>query len=99
MLSEETAVGKYPGEAVRVMRRILNETEEHFESLDFSPTSNTEDVVCYAADMLAVQSGADAIVVPTKSGFSAHMISRFRPEIPILALTPSEEVRRRLSLS
>ncbi len=98
MLSEETAVGKFPVESVKVMRRILDETEEHFEAAEFSPTTNTEDVVCHAADMLAIQSGAEALVVPTQSGFSAQMISRFRPAIPIIALTPSEEVRRRLSL-
>lgn len=99
MLSEETAVGKHPRETVRVMRRILDETEKYFEAAEFNPTSDTKDMICHAADMLAVRSGAAAIVVPTRSGFTARMVSRFRPAIPIIALTPSDEVRRRLSLS
>ncbi len=98
MLSEETAVGRYPVEAVRVMDRILAEAEPMLVPRRDEPGPDTADAIAHAAVQLAERVGAAAIVVPTSSGFTARKIASYRPRIPILVLTNSEVVRRRLSL-
>ena len=103
MLSEETAMGRYPVRSVRTMADIIEATEE-------SPLDNlkpeygmqgapTQLAVAAGAVELARQIQAAAILVTTRSGYSARAIARFRPEIPILAVTDSAGVQRQLKLS
>ncbi|MBM3304926.1 MAG: pyruvate kinase [Candidatus Aminicenantes bacterium] len=105
MLSEETAVGKYPVESVAMMVRIAREAERipstcdgpRPEGLEPVPGSLPGAVACAAA-RLAADVGAAAIVTFTRSGSTARLVSRCRPEVPILAHTPEEKTRRQLSL-
>jgi len=100
MLSAETSVGKYPVAAVDYMARIANETERglyhdpHFDGLDAS--SSDSEIVAEAAFLAARNAGAQAIVVFTEFGYSARLISRFRPPVKIIAMTNSVDVVRRL---
>ncbi|TAL24098.1 MAG: pyruvate kinase [Nitrospirae bacterium] len=106
MLSAETATGKYPLESVRMMDKIIRYTESkfsgyrnhsHIERLD-SHFSDFSGAVAEAACSAAEDIKARAIVAFTQSGFTARLVSKFRPEAPIIAFTPQADVRRRLSL-
>jgi pyruvate kinase len=104
MLSQETAVGAYPVEAVRMMASIAERAEtaapydlwhEHRVARDGrDPAYTVAFMACRAADELAL----DALVVPTLSGRSARLISAHRPTVPILALSPGRETVRRCAL-
>jgi len=102
MLSQETAVGQYPVEAVATMARIAKEAEATpYRSAPPPPAVGKLDVpatVCRAAVQMATDLGARAIVAFTESGATARMVSRFRPGTPILGLTTSEAARRRMAL-
>jgi pyruvate kinase len=102
MLSQETAVGQYPVEAVATMARIAREAESTpYRSAPPPPAVGKLDVpatVCRAAVQMATDLGARAIVAFTESGATARMVSRFRPGTPILGLTTSEAARRRMAL-
>ncbi len=101
MLSEETASGKYPVEAVRFMARIAASAEEEFPHkryLKVPPTKGLGESVTYAAAVLAKNLDASAIVATTRSGVTAGHISSFRPAQPIIALSPDEAAVRRLAL-
>lgn len=103
MLSGETAGGKYPLEAVKMMNRIALKTEE---SLNYNKRSSPKeednttatDGISYASTAIAKSINAKAIFTLTSSGFTASMISKFRPETPIIAITPSEVVYRQMNL-
>jgi pyruvate kinase len=104
MLSEETAIGRYPIEAVRVMKRVaastemdLRHREGRYQHTQAVPTS-VPDVISYSACETAVHVGAKSIVAQTRSGLTAQRVSRYRPLLPILGLTPYEHVKRRLCL-
>jgi pyruvate kinase len=104
MLSAETAIGAYPRLAVEAMRRIIVETEQHFGAThaEARPESRgavpTERAIA-AATVAAVQMlETPAVVVFTKSGFSARTISSYRPGVPIFALTDQERTYRQLAL-
>jgi pyruvate kinase len=98
MLSEESAIGRYPVEAVQVMRRILEQAETALEPRTDEMGSGVSDLIAQAACSVATRLGAAAIVVATRSGFTARKVARHRPRLPVIALTPDEAVRRRLSL-
>ncbi len=104
MLSGETAVGKYPLLTLQTMDRIAGETEKNihydkrFGNMEFTIRDMT-DAVSHAACSLAMDIQAKVIVSCTISGITARMISRFRPPIDIMALTPYETTRRKLALS
>jgi pyruvate kinase len=100
MLSGETAVGAYPVEVVRVMRRIAETADTACEpgAVDADHFRSRAHAVASAAHILAQAARASMIVVLTRSSLSARLISKERPSVPILAFTPSEEVYRRLSL-
>src|SRR5262249_3227051 len=70
MLSEETAIGRYPVEAVQVMRRILEQTEPALEPSDDAMGDDVSDVIAQAACSVATRVGAAAIVVATRSGLT-----------------------------
>jgi pyruvate kinase len=104
MLSEETAVGQNPVEAVRVMDRIARATEpdlpygEWLFSRTDQTTSDVSDSVAQGAVGAVYRLGLKAIVVPTTSGRSARLVSAHRPDVPVLAVSPHIETVRRLSL-
>ncbi len=98
MLSEETAIGQFPVEAVGVMQRILGAAEAELPPWGHEPDTGISENVARVACTLAERLGAAALVVATRSGFSARNVARHRPRIPIVALTPDESTRRRLSL-
>ena len=99
MLSGETAVGQYPEAAVRMMARIGGEMDGAAGlrlPVDRIRTSEAE-VMSLAASDLASGLRADAIVVFTRSGYSAQLVSNERPPVPVYAFTPDEQVSRRLN--
>jgi len=103
MLSAETATGRYPSEAVEVMARVAVRAERAVLAVE-APRRPLHDVgfpeaLSDAASQAAHALGAHAIVAFTQSGSSARLISRARPRVPIIALTPFVEVQRRLALS
>ena len=104
MLSGETAAGKYPVEAVRTMSKIAVEAEKdidfikRFRNTDFK-IKNTVDAISHATCGLAIDVKAKLIVVCTRSGTTARMVSRYRSPVNILAMTTNEKVWRKLSLS
>jgi pyruvate kinase len=102
MLSQETAIGQYPVEAVATMSRIAREAEATpYLTAPPPPAVGALDVaatVCRAAVQVAADLGARAIVAFTESGASARYVSRFRPRTPIIGLTTSDAARRRMAL-
>ena len=104
MLSAESASGQYPREAVAMMDRIICSTERHklYHSLIAAGSQVDEDsaphAVAAAAAGLAESIGAKAIVGFTSSGTTVARISRKRPSLPILAITPDLQVARRMAL-
>lgn len=101
MLSEETAMGSYPVEAVRFMADLLESAERgfpHEHYLAMRPETLVSPSVAHASCVLAAHLHAAAIVPNTQSGLTAIHISRFRPACPILALSPNRSTARRLCL-
>jgi pyruvate kinase len=101
MLSGETSVGEYPIETVSTMARIIESTEENglerIPELGTKPHTHSGAVVRAALD-IAELLGSKYVCVFTESGDTLKRVSRLRSRIPVLAFTPSEEVRRKLSL-
>ncbi len=96
MLSDESAIGHDPARAVRTMSRIANATENdaHFmerrAAWDFTPQSVC-DAVSRSIAKSAASTGAKAIVAFSESGYTGRMVARYRPQLPILVLTPNKE--------
>jgi pyruvate kinase len=102
MLSGETSVGKYPFEAVRTMARIVTNTEENGADriLPLGTIPHTRGgAITRAASEIGDQLSAQYLVTFTESGDTARRLSRLRPTIPLLAMTPYPEVARQLSLT
>ena len=104
MLSGETAMGKYPVAAVEAMSRIAEETEQdidyakRFRNSTFVIRNNI-DAVSHSTCALSIDIDARLIVVCTRSGATARLVSRFRSPKPIIGMTTEERVWRKLSLS
>jgi pyruvate kinase len=104
MLSEETAIGKYPVEAVKVMKRVAAATEKalpYRELLDSRRAfvrTVTQEAISFSACDVAYELGARCIVAHTRTGVTAHRVSKFRSSVPIIALTYRPPVMNRLSL-
>jgi pyruvate kinase len=105
MLSAETAVGRYPREAVAMMREIAAIAEHRMpcrvDDVRFGALEHTHpitDAVSDATVRVADEVGAKLIATSTWSGYTARQIARERPRLPIVALTPNEPVRRQLAL-
>lgn len=105
MLSDETAAGKYPGETVAAMKKVINYTQEH---ADVAPgevhiTSSLRDddqhAIAEAAVNLAEHLNANAIVAETKSGATALRIASYRPNLPIISVTSSRRAAQQLALT
>jgi pyruvate kinase len=104
MLSAETSIGKYPVQAVRMMSRIARAAER---KLPYERTlaerrswleRETDELISYSACQVANSLRAAAIVALTQSGSTAMRVSKYRPGVPVLALTPSQTVAGRLLL-
>jgi pyruvate kinase len=104
MLSQETAIGAYPVEAVEMMASIAERTEHALPYRDWNEERVRRDArdpaytVAYSACAAARDLHLTALVVPTLSGRSARLISAHRPQVPIYALSPGKETVRRCSL-
>ena len=105
MLSGETAIGSYPIQVVQVMKAIIQEAEADFSYYEFFKHSTQRgfyDVpssVSQASVNTAYSSNAKAIFAFTTSGSTARLLSRLRPEMPIIAMTPNPKVYHQLALS
>ncbi len=105
MLSGETAVGQYPIQTVKLMRSIIQTTEADFSYEDFffrDSRIDSHDIsssISVASVKTAYDSGAKAIFAFTSSGSTARIISRFRPEMPIVALTNNEKTYHQLAFN
>jgi pyruvate kinase len=104
MLSEETAVGSYPVEAVNVMKRVASATEKNlpYSALIDSRREQlrpiVQDLISYSACLVAYRVGAGCIVAHTRTGLTAHRVSKFRSPVPIIALTNNVPIMNRLSV-
>jgi pyruvate kinase len=104
MLSGETAVGAHPVETVRMMAAILKEAEAHlgqwgrWKGYSSGEPKNHPTALAHAAAELAKDRKASAIAVFTQLGRSARLMSKARPDAPILAFTPNPSTYRRLSM-
>ena len=104
MLSGESAAGKYPVEALRIMGEIAEETEKHIDYIGQFRTRefvirNRVDAISHAACTMAIDLDAKAIVVTSLSGITVRMVSRFRAPITILGLATSKRVWYKLAMS
>ena len=105
MLSGETAIGKYPYEALKMMATICEDTEKNIdydsfrhrktENMHFDQVSNA---VAHATISTAMRLSAVGVVAPTMSGHTARMLSKWRPVMPIYAMSPSMSTVRRTML-
>ncbi|BAZ46224.1 pyruvate kinase [Chondrocystis sp. NIES-4102] len=99
MLSNETAVGKYPVEAVETMATIACRIEQEQQTNNLKRTKRSiTHAISAAVGQIASQLDAAAIMTLTKTGATARNVSKFRPKTPILAITPHVHVSRRLQL-
>jgi len=104
MLSGETAIGKYPLEALRTMVTIAERTEPEVQRTGGLPpiprprAPSIAEAVSHATCETARDLNAAAIITPTVSGYTAHMIAKYRPQTLIIAVTPSPMVQRQLCL-
>lgn len=101
MLSNETAVGKFPVEAVATMAKVAVCTEQEGLTLGDRKDSGTRSIpnaISQAVGRIASQLNAAAIMTLTKSGATARNVSKYRPQTPILAVTPHVHVARQLQL-
>ena len=105
MLSGETAAGAYPVEALKTMSAIAERTEQegfHLRGrqMDFNPGKiSVSDATAHAACLTARDVNAAAIVTVSESGTTARLLSKYRPQQPIIACVMKEQVQRQLSLS
>lgn len=101
MLSDETANGSYPFEAVAAMKRVILYTQEHapVRPIYFREgITEQQDAISSAAVTLAQQIGAQAIVAETKSGVTAKSIAAHRPSMPIISVTSEPRTAQELAL-
>jgi pyruvate kinase len=104
MLSEETAIGRHPVEAVRFMDRIARATEPDLRYGEWlftrtdQATQDVADSVAQSAVGAVYRLGLKALIVPTTSGRTARLVSAHRPQAPVLAISPRIETVRRLNL-
>lgn len=104
MLSGETAAGQYPVEAVKTMARIAERTEtalnysEILRTKGLSSLRTTTGAVSHATVQVANELGAAAIITATESGYTSRMVSKYRPQAAIIAVTPREKTLRRMQL-
>ncbi|AZS16500.1 pyruvate kinase [Paenibacillus lutimineralis] len=105
MLSGETAAGKYPVESVRTMSRIAEKAES---ALDYhgilvkqriAQETTVTEAISQAVTTSALELNAKAIITSTETGYTARMVSKYRPQAPIIAVTTQDQTLRRLALN
>jgi len=105
MLSGESANGKYPVEAAQTMAKITQATEDKIDYTSYlnkkkmSYTTNVADAISLSTCITATRLNATTIIAATQSGDTAKLVSKHRPECPIIAVTPNEKVARGLALN
>lgn len=104
MLSGETAAGEHPVEAVKAMARIAAQAEENTQYINYIKPEDyhiktLSEALSHSACTLAQDIGAKLIVACTRSGYTAKLVSRFRPMIDIIGMTTDERAYRKLALS
>ncbi|MEF2968383.1 pyruvate kinase [Paenibacillus sp. M1] len=105
MLSGETAAGKYPVESVLTMSRIAEKAESALEYREiFIKQSNAQqttvtEAISQAVANSALELNAKAIITSTETGYTARMVSKYRPKAPIIAVTTEDQTLRRLALN
>jgi pyruvate kinase len=105
MLSGESANGKYPIEAANTMAKIARAAEAQIDyeaalnKRKENALSNIANAISLATCTTAMELNVSAIITATQSGSTARMVSKYRPEVPIIAVTPNEKVARRLALN
>jgi pyruvate kinase len=101
MLSDETASGRYPLEAVQVMKRVVRYTEQNNPlnvTFPSEPNHSRQNAICRAIINLAKSMLATAIVAETQSGETAIQLASLRPQLPIMAVTPDPRVAQQLAI-
>jgi pyruvate kinase len=104
MLSNETAIGKFPVETVQMMRKVIIKTEksELFKNSlsrrENLPRNDISDAIAFSSRDIAETVKAKLIITATESGRTAIFVSKYKPDMPVLALTPKEETFRYLKL-
>lgn len=104
MLSGETAAGRYPREALRMMVNIVENTEEHLDyenimkKTKMQRTKSTSSALGYAAVATANNLGAKCILTPTVSGTTARIVSKFKPQMELVGVSPNARTLRRMQL-
>ncbi len=105
MLSGETAMGKYPVEALKMMVQIAEEAESHLDYGEYQARNvssanrrNISNAVCFASVSTAHDLEAEAIVAPSISGFTARLLSKYRPKTKIIGLSPSAGAVRQMQI-
>lgn len=104
MLSGETAMGKYPVEAVKMMTQIAKNTEEHLnyaeilEKKKAYSKSSISTAVSYASVATAYRMSVKAIITPSLSGFTARQVSKFKPQPLLIGVSPEDSVLRRMQI-
>ncbi|WP_433943866.1 pyruvate kinase [Paenibacillus sp. SN-8-1] len=105
MLSGETAAGKYPVESVLTMSRIAEKAEsalkyrEIFEKQSHAQQTTVTEAISQAVANSALDLNAKAIITSTETGYTARMVSKYRPQSPIIAVTTVDQTMRRLALA
>lgn len=102
MLSGETAAGAFPVQSVEAMAKIVENAENHIEyiqNIEHFAIKNSSEALSHSAATLAKDLNAKAIVVCTRTGATARMVSRFRPNINIIGITTDVHAYRQLALS
>ncbi len=104
MLSQETASGKYPVQTIQILNKVAKRVEKELPyeswllSMEFYIKNDPLLSICYSAVLLSLKVKAKAIIVTTETGKTAINISRFRPNVPVIALTPNDEVFKKLKI-
>jgi len=101
MLSAETAIGKYPVEALKMMHRIISFTERHGHKTmlhNIIASKTFAHAIAEAACISAEDVKAKAIVAFTRTGFTALLVSKLRPRVPIIGFTMDKTIQRRMNL-
>lgn len=101
MLSGETTIGKYPIETLKIVEKIINSAEQDIEYIDYLNDTISNDITNIIAQNVtnaALKLKCCAIIAPTNSGYTARMMSRYRPVCPVIAVSPSEEAVKSLQL-
>ena len=105
MLSGETAMGKYPVEALKMMAQIAEETEKHLDysayrqrSVSAENLRTISNAVCFSSVATAHDLDAKAIVAPSISGFTAGLLSKYRPGVRIIGMSPSAVAVRQMQI-